>query len=79
MSNAATARRIIRAGRDPILLYFLFRLLTCVPPVAAMFSQNVPEENLQFGYGLIAYAVTLSLVVAVSYTVVLRSQWGCER
>ena len=75
MSNAATARRIIRAGRDPILLYFLFRLLTCVPPVAAMFSQTFPEENLQFGYGLIAYAVTLSLVVAVSYTVVLRSQW----
>ena len=73
MSNAATARRIIRAGRDPILPYVPFRLLTCVPPALALLIQNLPERNLQYGPALIAYAVTLSLVVAVSYTVVLRS------
>ena len=34
---------------------------------------NVPDENLQFGMGLVIFAVSLGLIVAATYTVVLPS------
>ena len=55
--------------------YLPFRLLTCVPAVVISLTHNAPEEHLQFGLGLIVYAFALSVVVATSYTVILRSQW----
>ena len=83
MENATTLGRFIRAGRDPLMLYVLFRLLTCVPPVVALLIQEMPEKHLQFGPGLIAFAFGLSIAVSSAYTVILRTQWvandGCTR
>ena len=67
--------QLIEAGRGPALLYYAFRLLTCVPAVVISLTQNAPEQNLQFGAGLIVYSVALSMAVATAYTVILRSQW----
>ena len=78
MQNATTLRRVIMAGRDPLILYVLFRLLTCVPSVVALVIQEVPEKHLQYGPGLIAYAFALSIAVATAYTVILRSQWAAD-
>ena len=61
------------AAHCPLALYYLLRLLICVPPVAASFTGNSPARNLQFGPGLVIYAVALGFVVATAYTVLLRS------
>ena len=70
MSDATTFGQFVRAWRMPLLMYFPFRLLTCVPPYVAMYTQNVPDENLEFGNGLVAYGVILSMVVALAYTLI---------
>ena len=75
MQSATTASWVIRPWRQPLLLYFPFRLLTCVPPVLALLIQNVPEENLQYGPALIAYALIFSVAIAAAYTLVMTSQW----
>ena len=61
------------AAHCPLALYYVFRLLTCVPPMVVAFTRNAPDENLQFGTGLVIYAMAVGLIVAVTYTVVLPS------
>ena len=60
------------ASHCPLALYFLLRLLTCVPPVAASFTRNAPDQNVQFGAGLVIYAMAVGLIVATTYTLLLR-------
>ena len=57
----------------PTALYCVLRLLTCIPPVVASITRNAPDENLRFGSGLVVFALALGLVVAIAYTVLLRS------
>ncbi len=75
MNSTVPARWIIKQWNLHHLLYFPFRLLTCVPPIIALFIQNVPEENLQYGPALIAFALIFNLAISAAYIVVLRSQW----
>lgn len=70
--DALTLRRMV-AAHCPLALYYLFRLLTCTPAMAASIMWNAPDENLQFGTGLVIFAVSLGLIVAATYTVVLPS------
>ena len=70
--DALTLRRMV-AAHCPLALYYIFRLLTCGPAMAASFMWNAPDENLQFGTGLVIFAVSLGLIVAATYTVVLPS------
>ena len=65
-------RRMIVA-HCPVALYYLLRIVTCVPPLVVLFTRSAPDENLQFGPALVAYAVLLGLVVATTYTILLRS------
>ena len=67
---------MIQLGWDPLLLYFIFRLLTCVPAVVVSVSHNAAEEASRFSLGLLVYAFVLSLAVAASYTLILRSRWA---
>ena len=75
MSNTIPARWIIKPWHLSQLLYYPFRLLTCVPPIAALLIQNAPEQNLQYGLALIAYALIFNVAIAAAYMVVFRSQW----
>ena len=75
MSSRNQPRWFIKQWHLHHLLYFPFRLLTCVPPVLALLIQNVPEENLQYGPALIAYALIFNVAIAAAYMVVLRAQW----
>ena len=61
------------AAHCPLALYYVLRLLICVPPVVVYLTREAPEENLQFGPGLLLYAVALGFIVATTYTVLLRS------
>ena len=70
LSDLSMLRRMM--AHCPLALYFLLRLLTCIPPVAASFTRNAPDQNVQFGAGLIIYAVAVGLIVATTYTVLLR-------
>ena len=70
--DALTLRRMV-AAHCPLALYYLFRLLTYVPAMVASFMWNVPGKDLHFGMGLVFYAVSLGLIVAATYTVVLPS------
>ena len=75
MENTTRFGRLIQARSDPLLLYFLVRLITCVPAAAILLTQNAAEEAPRFGLGLLVYAFVLSLAVAMAYTVILRSRW----
>ena len=72
LPGPSVLRRIIPA-HSPVALYYLLRVVTCVPPLVVLFTRSAPDENLQFGPALVAYAVLLGLVVATTYTILLRS------
>ena len=75
MQSATTASWIITPWRQPQLLYFPFRLTTCVPPVVALLIQEMPEKNLQYGPALIAYALIFNVAIAAAYMVIMSSKW----
>ena len=79
ISDATTFGQFVRAWRMPLLMYFPFRLLACVPPYVAMYTRNVPEENIEFGIGLVAYGFILSMAVALAYTLILPSHWVAHK
>ena len=72
LPGVSTLRRMM-ASYCPLALYYLLRLLTCVPPVVASLTRNAPDENLRFGIGLVIYAAALGFIVATTYTILLRS------
>ena len=72
LPDMSTLRRML-AAHCPLALYYILRLLTCIPPVAVSFTRNAPDSNLHFGPGLILYAVALGFIVATTYTILLRS------
>ena len=71
-SDIMALKRIV-ATYCPLALYFLLRLLTSIPPVVVSFTQNAPDENIQFGTGLVIYAAALGMIIATTYTVLIRS------
>ena len=72
LPDMSTLRRML-AAHCPLALYYILRLLTCIPPVAVSFTRNAPDENLHFSPGLILYAVARGFIVATTYTILLRS------
>ena len=72
LPGPSVLRRMI-AAHCPVALYYLLRIVTCVPPLVVLFTRSAPDENLHFGPPLVAYAVLLGLVVATTYTILLRS------
>ncbi len=72
LSGPSVLRRMI-AAHCPVALYYLLRIVTCVPPLVVLFTRSAPDENLQFGPALVIYAALLGLVVATTYTILLRS------
>lgn len=72
LPDTSMLRRMI-AAHCPVALYYLLRLVTCVPPAIVLLARGAPDEYLQFGPALVGYAVLLGLVVATTYTVLLRS------
>ncbi len=72
LPSLTVLRRMV-AAHCPLGLYYILRLLTCIPPVVVSLTQGAPEENLVFGAGLVFYAVVLSLAVATAYTLLLRA------
>ena len=67
-----TFSRMFRAY-CPLALYYLLRLITCVPALIVLLTRDAPDEYLDFGPALVAYAALLGLVVATVYTILLRA------
>ena len=67
-----TFSRMFRAY-CPLALYYLLRLITCVPAAAVLLTRDAPDEYLDFGPVLVIYAALLGLVVATIYTIILRA------
>ena len=72
LPEPSVLRRMI-AAHCPVAFYYLLRIVTCVPPAVVLFTRGAEDESLQFGPALVAYAVLLGLVVATTYTILLRS------
>lgn len=73
MPGRVSGLRLVSATHGPAALYYLLRVLTCVVPVAASVTGNLPDENLGFGPWLVVFAALLGLTVATAYTSLLRS------
>ena len=73
MSKSVISAILTKRGRYQLaVLYYVFRLLACVPPAVVLFTRSAPEANLQFGPGLVVYVVVLGVGVATAYTWLLR-------
>ena len=73
LARARAAFRRIIAGYGAMALYYLFRLLACLPPLFVLYSDTPSDEYPGFHPGLLVVALLLIVLVSIPYTVLLRS------
>lgn len=73
MSKNAVSVIVTRCRRyHLVVLYYVLRLLVCVPPVIVSIMRAAPDANLQFGQELVVCVAALGVASATAYTWLLR-------
>ena len=67
------ALRWTLAALAMLVLYYLLRVLTLLPPILFYFTRTSPGEEPQFGFELLIIVVLMILLVSAPYAVLLKS------